>query len=1252
MATLSHSYGQVSHAGTIEQFGNGMAPQGGNGFTGRPKDALTSTLEEYFSIPDSKVQQRPYSGYNQAVQSIEDMFTGRSVAMERVIIAFFPAAKQFPLRRLLPWTENGTSLVFEWDTWIFGNHLLSIEPSFAVPRLVTSASSTNRAKLIRHGIGAAIELEALKTARGKLTLKYHVYQIINAVLFTMVLNVYLALLNPAIENLPIHQRARTFKDVKEINFAIDSWRDEFAGLQKNPAFLSTQIPKMDKIMNQRCGTTGNCFSMPNGTLQYASNDLTYRKAVYRSSDPFEGQPSLDPMISAMRSVTIQESPYVPMGFEQPPVDALVQRKLVALFTAHDTIHIGKYEFGKFKSSQMDIEMYSHDARDYAPVSYVESLDFTGLFENELSAVRRGPFDIKESAGGRGSKGKLSEYGSKCLQDLTSQGALLDKARVLVNWLDTLTLRTDAGNELRDSFNRTFITNEKKYEGRVFSTEDYNLSLLPFGRPPAAAGGGGGLRPLPRRPIAAAAGARAPPPDYNKITVESALSYMNRLGEDAPRGDPMALFRWTAPRLVLMLYKYLESIPGAQLTANHGSKIWIALDKVMTASNVNSAVALLSILDPLISSTDAINGTRNGLGDYAVATIDSVTLKVSPAMYVSNDTVERFGIGRIWFNGTLSANPVANIYTQVLYLRKFPKHEDLLVSTGLDAVQLKQFVGLVLNKLDDTDEYKIPHDILTIGIVRDVLSKAVEIADDLKYAGGPNTTILPELKISIEGLAGLAAAWTRIPRFSTAELKATRIPGDAPADGSDAKVGGDAAIRARREGVNVAHVPWTQNQLQLTELLREYTDVEDWKAIMALRSSALHPGPTALTERELAIICTAMIAGRIETAKLYGAHVARIALALAMAQLYDDKPTFDLGHTIVNTADLIAGGTVKDANKFYESNPGAVKQIVHTFVHLYTGIYEQWMGRHTDLMRTPKYFSPTILDVFDRMVRGAVGGILPTSREEFADVLFQMPIDERLISWGIKEGMHPIFNVGLVRIVDLETGTGIYNRGDGATGNTIYARQMCMTAVNTQQGIFTLHYTLWAKCVIFDASAIIHAQDMIILGYNGGLGLRYWDPRDPTNHEEFSHSEMTHDIWCVPLFQWEHWSTEAQLSLTGRFADHLRALSRNSDPNKLQFTTALHFAAMWNFANDDNNLPLDNPKFNEIQSPHGMTFATRDGHYVNGQPKKDGTASENQLNKYVASTSPLGDLCKGVDQSWRGVSLYYPRFDFDRKAPSR
>jgi hypothetical protein len=455
--------GSPAFVGTNQSYG----PQGGPGgdWTSSKQPNHLTEWAKYFDTP-MPTEHDPYASWNRSVRTVEDAFNGRSRFMEQIMITHFAVAQQFTIRRLLPWTENAKGLSFEWDTWHFNDHMLTDEPAFAVPRLVTSKMSKNKENLKRHGIGLALEWEFYKTERGRLALRYHILQIINAVLFTMALNVMLAILNPAWEGLDPMYRNLRFASTQLMRAHANQITDNFAGVHKDPNWLSVRLAAGIATGKGRIGKAPDCFVMPSGTSAFAAGDpALINKLFVVPAVRFGGHIPDTPMISKEGGITIFESQPLPQGMGVPPIDPLYCPRVISTFSAHEWRHISHLDYGEFKTQDMDIMIYSEIADDWVRIAYRDSFAMTGMFETPQSAARRNDGITDPNDSRYTSPDALAPLGQKMMQDYTSWAQFMEESDILHRWLKILSHKngTDplsiACADARESFNKAFAGTE-------------------------------------------------------------------------------------------------------------------------------------------------------------------------------------------------------------------------------------------------------------------------------------------------------------------------------------------------------------------------------------------------------------------------------------------------------------------------------------------------------------------------------------------------------------------------------------------------------------------------------------------------------------------------------------------------------------------------------------------------------------------------------------------------------------------------
>jgi hypothetical protein len=331
----------------------------------------------YFGLPEKDAPRRVYDQYRTEVQNFPEAYDGDNFYLSQVFITFLTNSQQWPIRAMMPVSEDFPGFNVVWDEITFDDAVLTREPEQSTPRFLTSSTTSNRASLQRHGIGALMECGMMGTAKGDMIFRNHIIQMANATIVTMCIGVILTLMNPAYHNITTHETATAlFSEKSAREMAKTQFCNSFHAMGKNPSSALVMFYSNERKMVAASGKKGDIWYVPAGSM-----------ALMGKQEQFQERPRdeiLDPDFPrhwAERKMrcTIMEAVALPQGKGEPMCDPTSSLRRISTFFQMTHMAIRSIPVADLRTQDLNVEIYTEMQDTWYEAIYVHMIRNGGIF---------------------------------------------------------------------------------------------------------------------------------------------------------------------------------------------------------------------------------------------------------------------------------------------------------------------------------------------------------------------------------------------------------------------------------------------------------------------------------------------------------------------------------------------------------------------------------------------------------------------------------------------------------------------------------------------------------------------------------------------------------------------------------------------------------------------------------------------------------------------------------------------------------
>ena len=136
--------------------------------------------------------------------------------------------------------------------------------------------------------------------------------------------------------------------------------------------------------------------------------------------------------------------------------------------------------------------------------------------------------------------------------------------------------------------------------------------------------------------------------------------------------------------------------------------------------------------------------------------------------------------------------------------------------------------------------------------------------------------------------------------------------------------------------------------------------------------------------------------------------------------------------------------------------------------------------------------------------------------------------------------------------------------DGGTGNMFFGHSDMQIGHDTARKIGIAHYTAYMAAVVHQPKNVYVQHDVMVCGYLGGLGTRFWTP---TTYRSFARSNQTSPdaSICCFIIPYEERDIPMFFDVSGRFYTQMRSgIADQRQGSELAFSTALMYNELYGF----------------------------------------------------------------------------------------
>lgn len=217
------------------------------------------------------------------------------------------------------------------------------------------------------------------------------------------------------------------------------------------------------------------------------------------------------------------------------------------------------------------------------------------------------------------------------------------------------------------------------------------------------------------------------------------------------------------------------------------------------------------------------------------------------------------------------------------------------------------------------------------------------------------------------------------------------------------------------------------------------------------------------------------------------------------------------------------------------------------------------------------------------------------------MLMAMSINYDLVEHFLANNHPLLIPLLLVRQPAYNMGTGIYVRGYGDLGLTFIGQSNVMMAPGVARKTFLIHFTCYAKAVVFSALCVHHNQNILCVGYEGGNNHLFWNPMMIDHVLDYKSGSRARDILVLALGPGED-VTRSRIDITGKTDPGMGPGDGSGlEGEELHYSTAEFWSKVWGFGphSGDRQSALFSPPYDPDSPREGNTLAFQDHQWVYG-----------------------------------------------------
>jgi hypothetical protein len=335
-------------------------------------------LKRFFGVPRRELQQDPYSNYSVENDTLPDAYKGYNGYLTQIVISKIENSEQWPITKMLPLIRHQGSVSFSWDQITFNDELMRRVPEESVPHLVTHKHERHSTNLLRYGIALRLEHGFYKTPIGQQTYAMNLRQIANAIIETSCYSAVTAVVHEA----PYEDANDAFRDDSANNIInIESRFQEelaqFGALQKQDGGLDMIVSRAEKVLSDR-GVNGTFWIFPQGTKAYAQG--TPAEKMFWLSGRRSGE-ERDVIRDTIGNTQFFESRGFRLGENEFNHDPLFREQTIGTYFQMNGRGLMDVPPELYRTNMLDVEVYNENCDAFVRLSYMELMQYTGLFEN-------------------------------------------------------------------------------------------------------------------------------------------------------------------------------------------------------------------------------------------------------------------------------------------------------------------------------------------------------------------------------------------------------------------------------------------------------------------------------------------------------------------------------------------------------------------------------------------------------------------------------------------------------------------------------------------------------------------------------------------------------------------------------------------------------------------------------------------------------------------------------------------------------
>lgn len=362
-------------------------------------DTNSKQLAQFVGKPTRELH-RSGDGYARGHYTLPEAFQGSRFEVSEIYNRAITADEQVPVRMLLPWQRNETSMTIAWDEINFHETLPTRVPHEGVSRMLSMSKKAHQASMVRQGIALIVEHFFWRTEQGRQNWREHMQQMRCAITEAANLDALVALQSCAkvFTNFnELHPRAMSRSTYEErLRFE----RDRYCAAQKFPTGLRDVADSVRQAFDERRMGSRFVFVLPRGMKSFADRH------------PASMQPEVDPRAYGLPSSALAvagigsfwESRSFVINSHAPAYDPLEAPSYTASFNYATQAHLYDVSADDFRTSMQTIRVYDMSADKWVRLTPQKGLRNCGLFVHDVMG------DDGSGGGGDYRRWKLTQFG--------------------------------------------------------------------------------------------------------------------------------------------------------------------------------------------------------------------------------------------------------------------------------------------------------------------------------------------------------------------------------------------------------------------------------------------------------------------------------------------------------------------------------------------------------------------------------------------------------------------------------------------------------------------------------------------------------------------------------------------------------------------------------------------------------------------------------------------------------------------------